>query len=186
MIANKFGNGKTTRLKHPNSTLCKKKSLPLQDVLDAIVDALTAYIADFEMKMEADDNNAEYERHLALLESMEAELAKLEKKRKKLFLDYEDEVYTRDEFIERKQHYNQEIEEIKKQIQEAQNAVPEPVDYSEQIVNLHAMIECIKDPDLSAKTKNDFLKQFIDRITYDAIDHGKNKGGKVILEVFLK
>ena len=72
------------------------------------------------------------------------------------------------------------------QIQEAQNAFPEPVDYSEQIVNLHAMIECIKDPDLSAKTKNDFLKQFIDRITYDAIDHGRSKGGKVILEVFLK
>jgi DNA invertase Pin-like site-specific DNA recombinase len=186
MIANKFGNGKTTRLKHPNSSLCKKKSLPLQDVLDSLVDALTACIADFEMKMEADDNTAEYERHQAVVESMEAELAKLEKKRKQLFLDYQDQAYTRDEFIEWKQYYNQKIEEIKKQIQEAQNAFPEPVDYSEQIVNLHAMIECIKDPDLTAKAKNDFLKQFIDRITYDAIDHGRSKGGKVILEVFLK
>ena len=186
MIANKFGNGKTTRLKHPNSSLCKKKSLPLQDVLDAIVDALRAYIADFEMKMEADDNNAEYERHQAVLDSMEAEFAKLSKKRSQLFLDYQDQVYTRDEFIEWKQYYTQKIDEIKKQIQETQNAFPEPVDYSEQIVNLHAMIDCIKDPDLSAKTKNDFLKQFIDRITYDAEDFGRSKGGKVILEVFLK
>ena len=186
MIANQFGTRKTTRLKHPDTKLCKKKSLPLQDVVDALVDALKATIEDFEIKMEADDNKAEYARHQAMVDSMEAELAKLEKKRKKLFLDYEDEVYTRDEFIERKQHYHHEIEEIKKQIQEAQNAFPEPVDYSEQIVNLHAMIDCIKNPDLSVKAKNDFLKQYIDRITYDAIDYGRNKGGKVILEVFLK
>ena len=186
MIANQFGNGKTTRLKHPNSTVCKKKSLPLQDVLDALVDALNATIADFEMKMEQNDNAAEVAKYQAQLDAMEAELAKMERKRTKLFLDYQDQIYTRDEFIEWKQHYNQEIEKIKKQIQEAQEAFPEPVDYAEQIVNLHAMIECIKDQDLSAKAKNDFLKQFIDRITYDAIDHGRSKGGKVILEVFLK
>jgi site-specific DNA recombinase len=186
MIANKFGNGKTTRLKHPNSTLCKKKSLPLDEVIEAFVEALKAAIADFEIKMEADDSKAEYERYQAVIDTMEAELSKLERKRKKLFLDYEDDVYTRDEFIERKQHYNQEIEAIKKQIQEAQNAIPEPVNYSEQIVNLHAMIDCVTDPDISAKKKNDFLKQFIDRITYDAIDYGRSKGGKVILEVFLK
>lgn len=186
MIANKFGNGKTTRLKHPNSKLCKKKSLPLEDVLDAFVEALKATIADFEMKMEADDNKAEHANYQTQIDTMEAQLANLERKRKKLFLDYEDEAYTRDEFIERKQYYNQEIEEIKKQIQEAQNAFPEPVNYSEQIVNLHAMIDCVKDPDISAKKKNDFLKQFIDHITYDAIDYGKSKGGKVVLEVFLK
>jgi hypothetical protein len=101
-------------------------------------------------------------------------------------MDYHDDFYTRDEFIEWKQYYTQKIEEIKKQIQEAQDAFPEPVNYAEQILNLHAMIDCIKDPDITAKKKNDFLKQFIDRVTYDAIDYGRNKGGKVILEVFLK
>ena len=48
------------------------------------------------------------------------------------------------------------------------------------------MIECVTDPDLSAKKKNDFLKMFIDRITFDSEDYGRSKGGKVILEVFLK
>jgi DNA invertase Pin-like site-specific DNA recombinase len=186
MIANKFGNGKSTRLKHADTRLCKKKSLPLQDVIDSFVDALKAAIADFEIKMEADDNKAEYEQHQAMIDRMEAELAKLEKKLKKVHMDYHDDFYTRDEFIEWKQYYTKEIDEIKKQIQEALNAFPEPVNYSEQIVNLHAMIECVTDPDISAKKKNDFLKQFIDRITYDSIDYGRNKGGKVILEVFLK
>lgn len=186
MIANKFGNGKTTRLKHPNSSLCKKKSLPLQDVIDAFVDALKVSIADFEMKMESDNNQDERARHQIQLDAMEAELAKLERKLKKVHMDYHDEFYTRDEFIEWKQYYTKAIEDIKKQIQEAQNAFPEPVNYAEQIVNIHSMIECVKDPDISAKAKNDFLKQFVDRITYDSEDYGKNKGGKVILEVFLK
>ena len=186
MIANKFGNGKTTRLKHPNTKLCQKKSLPLDDVLDAFVEAMRAAIADLEVKLEADNTQAEQAQHQARIDHMESELAKLERKLKKVTLDYHDEVYTRAEYIEWKQYYTKEIEEIKKQIQEAQNAFPEPVNYSEQIVNLHRMIECVTDPDISAKKKNDFLKQFIDRITYDAIDYGRSKGGKVILEVFLK
>ena len=186
MIANQFGNGKATRLKHANTKLCRKKSLPLQDVIDAFVNALNEAIADFEVKMEHDDNQAECAKHQAQLDTMTAELAKLERKLKKVHMDYHDEFYSRDEFIEWKNFYTQKIDEIKKQIQEAQDAFPEPVDYAEQIVNLHAMIKCVTDPDITAKKKNDFLKQFIDRITYDSIDYGKNKGGKVILEVFLK
>lgn len=186
MIATRFNDGRKTRISHARDTICQKKSLPMDDVLDAFVDALKVTIADFEMKMEADDNKAERAKHQTMLDAMESELAKMERKRKKLFLDYEDEVYSRDEFIERKQHYNQAIDEIKKQIQEAQNAIPEPVDYSERIVTLHAMIDCVKDPDLSAKKKNDFLKRFVDRITYDSINYGQRKGGKAVLEVFLK
>ena len=186
IIAMRFKDGRKTRLSHARDTICTKKSLEMTVVIDAFVDALKAAIADFEIKMAADDNKEERAKHQTMLDSMEAELAKMEKKRKKLFADYEDEVYTRDEFIERKQHYNQLIDELKKQVQEAQTAFPEPVDYSEQIVNLHAIIECIKDPNTSPKKKNDFMKQFIDRITYDAIDYGRGKGGKPILEVFFK
>ncbi|MBR5583768.1 MAG: recombinase family protein, partial [Lachnospiraceae bacterium] len=186
MIATRFKDGRRTRISHARDTICQKKSLPLDEVMDTFVDALKGAIADFEMKMESNDNKEDLARHQAMLDSMESELAKMEKKRKKLFADYEDETYTRDEFIERKQHYNQIIDELKKQIQETQKAFPEPVDYSEQIVNLHSMIECVKDPDISAKKKNDFLKQFIDRITYDSIDYGQRKGGKAVLEVFLK
>ena len=48
------------------------------------------------------------------------------------------------------------------------------------------MIACVKNPNISAKKKNDFLKPFVDTITYDAIDYGQRKGGKAVLEVFLK
>jgi site-specific DNA recombinase len=186
IIAIRFNDGRVPRMTHARDTICKKKSLPMDLVLDAVCDALKAVIADFEMKMDDNGNMDEIEAHHAQIAVSENELEKLERKRKKLFQDYEDETYTRDEFIERKQLYMKRIDELKKQIREAKEAVPEPVNYSEQIVNLHAMIDCIKNPDYSAKRKNDFLKLFLDKITYDTIDFGQRKGGKPVLEVFLK
>lgn len=186
IIAMTFKDGRRSRLSHARDTICTKKSLPIDDVVEVFIGTLTGYIADFESKMAQDDNRAELEAHKARMDAMETELAKLERKRKNLFADYEDDVYTRDEFIERKLHYNGKIDALKKQIQAARKSTPEPVDYSEQIVNLNAMIDCMRNPALSAKQKNNFLKQFIEKITYDSIDYGQRRGGKAVLEVFLK
>ena len=177
--------GKTVRYAHRASALCKKKSLPVDVVLDAVVEALEAYIADCEIKMKNDSNEAERIRHLDMIQDMEAELAKQERKRKKLFDDYEDEVYTRDEFIERKQVYAKLIDDLKEKIQIAKENLPEAVDYSEKIVTLHQMIEMINTPDVDAKAKNDFLRKYIEYIEYDVIDYGRSKGGKAVLDVHL-
>lgn len=186
IVSVQFKDGRRTRLSHARDTICQKKSLPLDEVIQSFISALKSAAAAYEEKMACDDNKAEMEAHRIRLTTMETELAKLERKRKNLFADYEDDVYTRDEFIERKLHYNEKIDGIKKQIQEARKSTPEPVDYSEQIVNIHAMIQCVNNDNLSVKQKNNFLKQFISKITYDAIDYGPRKGGKAILEVFLK
>lgn len=176
------------RFAHKRSTLCTMKSLPATLVMDALIDALNAFIEDFEVKMENDHGQEERIRHEAMIHAMETELSKQEKKKRRLFDSWEadDGTYTRDEFIERKQMYTKTIETLKEQIKEAKTAFPEPVDYKAQIVNLHAMIDCIKKPDMDAKAKNDFLKQYIEKITYDVIDYGRNKGGKPVLTVFLK
>ena len=178
--------GKAIRYSHRESALCKKKSLPVVDVMDALVEGLQAYIADYEIKMKNDSNKAERIRHFEIIESMEAELEKQERKRKKLFDDYEDEVYTRDEFLERKQIYVQLIDDLKAQIQQAKENLPEAVDYSEKIVTLHQMIEMIRNPEVDAKAKNDFLREYIEDIKYDVIDYGRMKGGKPVLDVHLK
>ena len=180
--------GTVSRFQHPRKRKCKKKSLPVPTVMNALVEALQVYIEDFTMKMEADNDQTELIRHQKMIEAMEAELAKQEKMKRRLFDSWEadDGTYTKDEFIERKQIYTSTIERIKKQIQEAKTNAPAPVDYSEQIVNLHAMIDCINDPNLEAKAKNDFLKQFIECINYDVIDYGQKKGGKAILDVQLR
>ena len=136
--------------------------------------------------MNHDGNGAARARHLEKISRMDAELEKLEKKRKKLFDDYEDEVYTKEEFIERKQVYAQSIADLKAQLAQAKADVPEVIDYSERIITLQKIIETFKDPALDAQAKNDFLKEFIEDIRYDVIDYGRSKGGKPVLEIIFK
>lgn len=171
---------------HRESAVCKKKSLPAQIVLDALVESLKAVIDDAEIKLKNDSNTSDRIRHLEMIKSMEAELAKMERKRRKLFDDYEDEVYTRDEFIERKQKYAQDMGRLNEQIKIAKANLPEVVDYSERIVTIQKMINTITDNGISAKEKNDYLKEYIEDIKYDAIDHGQGRGGKPVLDVILK
>lgn len=177
---------KESRYTHARSMVCTKKSITCDVVVSALVDALKAYETDFEIKMKNDHGQAERIRHAEQVEAMETELAKQERKRRSLFDSFEEGLYTKDEFIERKQRYNQTIEAIKKQIQEAKMAVPAPVDYSEQIVNIHAMIDCLRDQEISAKDKNDFLKQYMDIIKYDSVNLGHKKGARPVLDVYLK
>lgn len=184
-VANQFNDGREPRLLHARQTKCKKKSMPIRLVMEAFGTALSETIEYFEVQSQDGDDKS-VERYEMMLEAMEADLAKKERQRSRLFQDYEDEVYTRDEFIERKQIYNQAIEDLKEQIAEAKKAAPEPVNFSERIHSLNSMIACINDPDLSAKAKNDYLKLFIDRISYDVVDFGHKKGGKPIIEVHFK
>lgn len=95
----------------------------------------------------------------------------------------EDGLYTRDEFIERKQMYNATIEKLKERIKEEKQNAPAPIDYSEMIKSVHEMIDCLNNPSISAKVKNDFLKQ---RIDYDVEDYGNRKDGKVLLDLYLE
>ncbi len=175
------------RFGHPRREKCKKKSLPVSAVMETLVEALKAYIEDFEFQMGHGGDRAEQRRHEEIIKAMESELSKQESRKRKLMDSWESDegLYTRDEFIERKQMYTSTIEKIKQQIREAKANAPAPVDYEKQIVNLHAMIDCIKDTS-SAEAKNHFLKQFIEKITYDVIDFGPRKGGKPVIEVFLK
>lgn len=175
-----------SRYIHDFTVDCVKKSLPIDAVLDSVVEALKLYIEDYQIKMESEHDQTKRDNHVAAIERMESELSKLERKRDKLFDDYEDGTYTKNEFIERKQKYNEDIETLKKQIREAKANIPEPVNYEEQIINLHAMIDCLTNPDIPAKEKNDFLKEYIEDVKYDVIDYGRNKGGKPVLDVFLK
>lgn len=176
------------RFVHARMQTCKKKSCDVQTVIDAFVEAMNNFIDDFTFKMENDNDQAELVRHHEMIKAMEKELAKQEKKKRKLFDSWEadDGTYTRDEFIERKQMYVRTIEQLKEQIEEEKQSAPKPVNYSKQIVSIHKMIDCINNPKMSAKKKNDFLKQYISKITYDIIDNGDRKGGTPILEVFLK
>ena len=183
----RYADNRNARFHHPFGKACKKHSVPQPVVTEALVEALKLKVTDCQIKMENKADNSELLRHESIIQTMEAELVKLENRKRKLMDSWESEdgMYTRDEFIERKQMYTQSIDALKENIAEAKKNAPAPVDYSEQITTLHAIMDCINNEEMDAKAKNVFLKQFIDKITYDTIDNGVNK--KVpVLEVFMK
>lgn len=183
----RYGDARVPRLQHPFGKICKKPSVHQPVVMDALVESLKNIIADCQIKMENEQNNTDQLRHENMIQTMEAELVKLDRRKRKLMDSWESEdgMYTKEEFIERKQMYTSGIDALKAKIAEAKENAPAKIDYSEQIITLHAILDCISNPDLDAKAKNVFLKRYIEKITYDVIDNGVNK--KVpVLEVFLK
>lgn len=177
-----------TRIQHGASQVCKVKSMPFDDVCAAVVDALKAAIVDFEIKMQGESNQKAVAQHGEVIAALEAELTKQKRRKSKLLDSWEadDGMYTRDDFIERKQRYDAAIEKLKKQIQTAKENAPDPIDYTEKIKTVHSIIDCVNDREATAKAKNEFLKRYIDRIEYDVEDYGPGKGGKVLLDLYLK
>ena len=72
------------------------------------------------------------------------------------------------------------------QIEEQEKSCPVHEDYSERITQLHKLIELIADNDIQAKDKNTFLKSIIDHIDMEVDDYGRNKGGKPVLDIYLR
>lgn len=183
-----FKDNRKPRIMHPPSMICKKKSLTADYVICAVVDVLKWHIKDFEMKMQSENNTDMIAKHQEVIAALEAELKKQQRRKSKLLDSWESEdgMYTRDEFIERKRKYDAAIAKLKDQIQYAKQNAPVPINYAEKIETLHAMIDSINDPSLSVQAKNDFLKQYIERIDYDVLDLGYRKGGKALLTLDLK
>lgn len=183
----RYGDGRTPRLQHPFGKACKKASVHQPVIMDALIETLKDAIADCQIRMENAKDNSELLRHEDMIQTMEAELVKLDRRKKKLMDSWESEegLYTKEEFIERKQMYTSGMEALKAKIAEAKENAPAKVDYSEQITTLKMIIDCINNDEIDAKSKNTILKQHIDKITYDVIDNGVNK--KVpVLELFMK
>ena len=183
-----YHDSRSPRFTHPFKLKCKKKSVSGSVVIDAIIDGLKKHIQDFQVEMLAHTDESEAERHKAALESLETELKKLERRKQRLFDSWEadDGTYTKEEFIERKQMYTHDIERLKQEIKDFHTNTPKPVNYEEQITTLHDLIGTLTNPEISAKEKNIFLKRVIERITFDSIDLGKNKGATPVVEIFLR
>lgn len=168
--------------------MCKMKSLFAPVVMDAIVTALNAHISDYQVKMDKGDTNTEINRQKAVCEALEAELQKQKRMKRRLFDSWEadDGMYTKEEFMERKQMYNKAIVDLSAKIEELQKNTPEPIDYEERIATIHSIIDTLNDPTIDAKAKNDFLKQFIEKIEFDTFDYGAGKGGAPVLDIHFK
>lgn len=168
------------RIMHKQSQLCKVKSATLSDVMDAFVYGLKLSIDEFQVKV--DNSTTEDENDIIQqIDTLEKEKKKLEKKLSKIFDDYEEGIYSANEFVERKNKHNERIKAIDIQINELETTIPEKVDYEEKIMSLSEALELLKDPSVDAVIKNEYLKEFIDKVEFS-----RDNNDEFILDIYFK
>lgn len=154
------------RLMHRESKYCKVKSIFYSEFEAAFIQALQAHVTDFETKL---DNSNEFEniqRHEEQMALIEKELEKFATQKKKLFDYLEREIYTEEEFIERKTLLDENKKTAEKQLKKLKATQPQPVNYEEKIVKLSEAINTLKDKDVNAKIKNKLLKEIVEKIEF--------------------
>ena len=115
------------------------------------------------------------------IEDLNNELRRTEKKLSKLFDAWEDEQISDNEFVKRKAVNNERIENIKKDIEELENSIPEKEEYEEKIMALSEALDSLLDTTIDADIQNEYLKQIIDKIEFS-----RENNNEFILDVFLK
>lgn len=168
------------RYHHPSSQFCKVKSALESDVMNAVKCSLQRSIDDFEMRI---DNLPDVDEKALTgqIEALKTELRKAERKLAKAFDDYEDGVYTANEFVQRKAVHNERIESIKHQIEALEDTIPEKEEYDEKIMALSEALNDLLDEGLDAEIKNLSLKRIVDRIEFT-----RENNEEFIIDVFLK
>lgn len=168
------------RILHKQSSICKVKSVLYGDVLKAVEYSLRMYIEDFQLKV---DNlpDVDEDTITGQLEALRKELSKAEKKLAKAFDDYEDGIYTANEFVERKAKHKAKIEAIKEQMEALEDSVPEKEAYEEKIISLSDALSALLDEGLDADVKNEYLKAIIEKIEFS-----RENDDEFILDVTLK
>ena len=168
------------RFLHRQSKMCKVKSATANDVMNAMVHALKLYIEDFEMKV---DNLPDVDENTILeqIEGFQKKIQQTKRKLAKIFDDYEEGIYTANEFVERKAKHNAAIESYEKQIAELENTIPEKEEYEEVIMLLSEALDSLLDTTLDAEIKNEYLKRIISKIEFS-----RENNEEFILDLYLK
>ncbi len=165
---------------HKASQVCKVKSVAADDVINAVIHALKLYIEDFEVKV----NNTPTVDEASVrtqVAAMQQELRRVERKLEKAFDDYEDGVYTANEFVQRKARHNAQIDAIKAQIDALENAIPEQTEYREKIMLLSDALNTLSDRTIDAAIQNEYLKAIISQIEFS-----RENNEEFILDVTLR
>ena len=153
-----------------NQVHCHSGSVSFEEVLTYVCKSLKDCIEDFKVMI---DNNKDdsIKLHQDLVMTLEDKLKKLEQQELEQWKgQYHPDPEQRippEIFKQLNQELRQEKEEIKQALCKAQESSPKPVDYKEQIKKFSDALNALKDPNISAKIKNRYLKDIIERIEYN-------------------
>lgn len=153
-----------------NQVYCKNGSAILSEVLEYVCDSLRDCIADFEVRVDSKQDDS-VKLHRNLIDNLEKQMKDLEAKE---LAQWEaqsdpDPVKRMPSHIFQKLNEKllKEKEEIKQALCTAYESMPEPIDYKERILKFTDALRALEDPNVSAKIKNQYLKEIIERIEYE-------------------
>ena len=153
-----------------NQVHCKSGSVKYSEVFEYVRKVLKDCIEDFEVRIENDqDDSAKL--HRDLIDRLTKQFADLENKE----IEQWDAQYDPDPTKRLPQHIfaklNEKVlkekEEVNKALEKAKDSAPKHINYREELIKTKDALRILEDPELDAKTKNQYLKTVIDKIVYE-------------------
>ena len=148
-----------------NQMYCKTQSITYDEMLNKVIEILKSSIADFEMQIKNDSTNT-IANHNAFIKRLETRLEELNKKELSQWEKYSEEAMPKAIFDKLNEKVLQEKESVTQAILQAKTNVPTVEDYKEKLARFTDALNGLQDPNVSARAKNNLLKDCITRIVY--------------------
>ena len=151
-----------------NQVHCKSGSVIFDDIYRDVCNTIKDCIEDFQLRIKNNQDDS-FKLHKILVESLEKKLKGLEEKEIKQWeAQYDPDIAMPQEIFKKlNQKLLVEKEEIQKALAKAKGSMPKQIDYREEMLKFEDALDALKDPDVDAKAKNQFLKNIIDKIEYE-------------------
>lgn len=157
------------KLKCNNQVRCKSGSVDYKELLDRVLITIEESIEDFEIRVinHQDDSS---KLHKSLIDSLERKLKVLEEKEMLQWeAQYDPDPAKRmppEIFKSLNEKLRKEKSDLQEALSEAQESIPEQIDYNEKIIKFTEVLNIVRDEDVSVELKNQYLKDIIERINY--------------------
>lgn len=147
---------------------CKSGSVPYHEFEEYVINTLKECIADFKVMVNNEQDDS-VKLHRDLIVGLERKLKELEDKEITQWEAQYDQELAMPPHIFKKLNEKllKDKEEIKKSLCKAKESMPKPVNYKNKILQFTDAVNALQDSNISPKTKNQYLKNIIERIEVD-------------------
>lgn len=153
-----------------NQVHCKSGSVEFSEIYEEVCKSIRSCIEDFKVRIKNDQDDS-FKLHRDLVKRLEKRMEELEKKE----IEQWEAQYDPDESKRLPPHIFQKLnekvlkekDEVNKALAKAKDSMPKPVDYKDELLKFTDALTYLEDPKVSAKIKNQYLKNIIDAIEYE-------------------
>ena len=158
------------KLKCNNQVYCKSGSADFNEVFEDICNTLEDCIEDFKVRID-DKRDDSIKLHKNLIANLQKKMTELQTTEDLQWgsLHHPDPVQRmpQEVFNRLNEKVLKEKEAVREALCKAEESMPEPVDYKERVLKFTDAVNALRDPNISAKIKNRYLKDIVERIDYE-------------------